>query len=189
MMDEIHGRPLLYRHIQSVLAWLLQHGLDICQSSFGNVQLMSWQSGYLEIKAQHGFNDEFLNFFARVGLADASACARALRRREPIIIEDVMSDDRFAPCRAIVSRAGIRGRSIDPSAVKKRSATRHRIDAFPKLPQAGRSADARDNDGSTIRCRCDHSASRQHRESGPLKKFSESLYGVLGGHRACRQIT
>ena len=81
MMDERHGRPLLYRDIQSVLAWLLQHGLDICQSNFGNVQLMNWQSGYLEIKAQHGFNDEFLNFFARVGLADASACARALRRR------------------------------------------------------------------------------------------------------------
>jgi two-component system, sensor histidine kinase len=96
------------------VAWLLNRGLEICQSSFDNVQLMNWPAGYLEIKAQHGFQDEFLNFFERVTLSDASACARALRNRQSIIVEDVMIDQQFAPYREIVSRAGIRAVQSTP---------------------------------------------------------------------------
>src|SRR5262245_9865753 len=115
MIDPLHERLLLRSpDIQSVLACLLQQGLEVCQSSFGNIQLMNWAAGYLEIKAQHGFQDEFLNFFARVSLSDASACARALRNRRSIIIEDVTVDQHFAACREIMSRAGIRAVQSTP---------------------------------------------------------------------------
>jgi hypothetical protein len=56
---------------------------------------MNWKAGYLEIKAQSGFADEFLNFFQRVCLADVSACARALRKRSSIVFEDVTTDQQF----------------------------------------------------------------------------------------------
>jgi GAF domain-containing protein len=75
---------------------------------------MNWPAGYLEIKAQQGFQDEFLNFFARVNLSDGSACARALRDRQSIIVEDIMLDQHFAPYREIMTRAGVRAVQSTP---------------------------------------------------------------------------
>jgi GAF domain-containing protein len=80
----------------------------------GNVQLMNWKAGYLEIKAQSGFGDEFLNFFKQVYLADVSACARALRKRSSIVIEDITTDRQFVPCCEILMRAGVRAVQSTP---------------------------------------------------------------------------
>jgi len=113
-LEPLHEQVLRYPDVQSVLAWLLQRGLEVCQSSHGNIQLMNWAGGYLEIKAQQGFQDEFLNFFARVNLSDGSACARALRHRQSIIVENIMVDQHFAACREIISRAGIRAVQSTP---------------------------------------------------------------------------
>jgi GAF domain-containing protein len=81
-----------YRDIQSIINWLLQKGMELSQTDLGNVQLMNWTAGCLEIKAHGGFGEEFLRFFERVGLEDGSACARALRQRQTIVIEDIMGD-------------------------------------------------------------------------------------------------
>src|SRR5262249_11711558 len=89
-------------------------GLELTNTGFGNVQLMDWRSGYLEIKAQHGFREEFMNFFKRVKLEDGSACARALRTRDSVVIEDIVVDQQFAPCLEIARRAGIRSVQSTP---------------------------------------------------------------------------
>ena len=68
---------------QSVFESLLQYDLELCQCEFGNVQLMNWQAGYLEIKAQRGLDAAFLQFFEQVKLEHELACARAFRTREP----------------------------------------------------------------------------------------------------------
>ena len=47
-------------------------------------------------------------------LEDGSACARALRNREPIVVEDIMADEEFSPCRQVVSDAGIRAVQSTP---------------------------------------------------------------------------
>jgi len=94
--------------IQSVLNCVLDRSLEVSGACFGNVQLMDWRSGYLEIKAQRGFQSEFLNFFDRVKVEDGSACARALRNCETIIIDDIMADKQFSPYREIACRAGVR---------------------------------------------------------------------------------
>jgi GAF domain-containing protein len=94
--------------IPSVLNCVLDRSLEVSGTCFGNVQLMDWGSGYLEIKAQRGFQSEFLNFFERVKFDDASACARALRNRDAIIIDDIMTDKQFAPYREIACRARVR---------------------------------------------------------------------------------
>jgi len=94
--------------IQSVLNWALNRGLELSGTYFGNVQLIDWRSGYLEIKAQRGFQPEFLNFFERVKFDHASACARALRNRDTVVIDDIMADKQFAPYREIAGRAGVR---------------------------------------------------------------------------------
>lgn len=100
--------------VPSVLDCALNHSVDVLGARFGNVQLVDWKSGSLEIKSQCGFDAEFLNFFGRVKLQDGSACARALRNRSSIIIEDVMLDPQFGPCCEIILRAGIRAVQSTP---------------------------------------------------------------------------
>jgi GAF domain-containing protein len=99
---------------QSVLNLALAEGLRLSEAELGNIQLMDWDAGCLEIVSQHGFGDEFLTFFKKVTIGGGSACARALRGRQPIIIEDVMSDVAFASCRTIACSAGFRAVQSTP---------------------------------------------------------------------------
>jgi GAF domain-containing protein len=115
MFDPVAEQIHRCRDAQSLADCLLHHGLELSRAHLGNVQLMNWKAGYLDIKAQSGFGDEFLNFFFRqVHLADVSACARALRKRSSIVIEDVTTDQQFAPCCDILTRAGIRAVQSTP---------------------------------------------------------------------------
>jgi GAF domain-containing protein len=99
---------------QAILRWLLQKCMDLSQTRFGNVQLMKWNAGYLKIELQSGFDHEFLDFFARVRIDHGSACARALRLRQAIVIEDIMADAEFKSCREIVGQAGVRAVQSTP---------------------------------------------------------------------------
>ena len=92
----------------------LEHGLDeilaaamklLCATR-GNVQLI--YDNTLRIVAQSGFSTPFLNAFSAVRADDDSACGRALRQREQIVIEDVEKDELFAPFRRIAREAGYR---------------------------------------------------------------------------------
>jgi len=116
MFDPLASQLDHWTDIQSVLEFVLCRSLEMCEADFGNVQLMNWQAGHLEIKAQRGFHKEFLNFFDRVKLGGTSACARALGNRRSIIVEDVMEDPQFLYCRAIVRRAGVRAVQSTPLA-------------------------------------------------------------------------
>jgi GAF domain-containing protein len=107
-----------YQDIQSILDWLLRSGIDLSQTSFGHVQLVNWMAGYLEIRSQRGFGEEFLSFFERVRIEDGSACARALRQRQTIVIEDIMTDGEFSGCREIVANAGVRAVQSTPMVSK-----------------------------------------------------------------------
>jgi GAF domain-containing protein len=100
--------------LQSVLERTLAESLKVCGTELGNVQLMNWRAGCLEIKTQRGFNDEFLSFFKRVHFGDGSACARALKSRKPVIIEDITLDPEFRFCSAIMHRAGVRAVQSTP---------------------------------------------------------------------------
>jgi GAF domain-containing protein len=100
--------------VLSVLNCVLDRSLELSGTCFGNVQLMDWRSGYLEIKAQRGFQSEFLSFFERVKFDHGSACARALRNRDTIVINDIMTDEQFSPYREIGCRAGIRAVQSTP---------------------------------------------------------------------------
>jgi len=114
MFDPLSEQLNRCRDAQSLANCLLHEGLKLSDARFGNVQLMNWKGGYLEIKAQSGFDDEFLNFFQRVYVKDPSACARALRKRSSIVIEDVTTDQQFAPCCGIITRAGVRAVQSTP---------------------------------------------------------------------------
>jgi GAF domain-containing protein len=100
--------------IQAVLDFTLAQSLSLSETELGNIQLMEWNSGYLEISSQCGFNEEFLTFFKHVTANDGSACGRALRKRESIVIADVMLDAEFTPCQHVAYRAGFRAVQSTP---------------------------------------------------------------------------
>jgi DNA-binding NarL/FixJ family response regulator len=100
--------------ISPILDYVLQKGLQLTRTDLGNVQLMDWNTGYLTITAQRGFSEDFLEFFRTVRGEDGSACGRAVRHRGPIVIEDVLEDAEFAPCRPIALEAGFRAVQSTP---------------------------------------------------------------------------
>jgi len=74
----------------------------------GNIQLLDAHGSVLSIVVQRGFEPEYLEFFREVSATDDSACARALRSGQRIVIEDIETDGPYAPFRAVARAAGYR---------------------------------------------------------------------------------
>jgi GAF domain-containing protein len=103
-----------FSDLESILNFALFKSLEITDTSLGNVQLMDWRLGYLTIEAQCGFKDDFLEFFSQVRPKTGSACGRAIRERNSIIIKDVNVDQEFTPYREIAARACFRAVQSTP---------------------------------------------------------------------------
>ena len=106
--------PLRAYTLEEVSQWTLHHARRVSHASLGNVQLIDWTVGYLEIVACQGFSDEFLHCFRRVSQLDGSACGRALLLRRTVAIADVLEDDSFASYRGVAERAGFRAVQSTP---------------------------------------------------------------------------
>ncbi len=100
--------------LQSVLGSILDGSMELTGATLGNVQLMDWETGYLTIATQRGFRQEFLDFFRRVNTDNSSACGRALKQQRAVVIKDVMSDEDFAPYRAVAEQARFRSVQSTP---------------------------------------------------------------------------
>src|SRR3984957_3053340 len=74
----------------------------------GNIQLLDAHGSVLSIVVQRGFEPDFLEFFREVSATDDSACGRALRSGQRIVIEDIETDGPYAPLRAVARAAGYR---------------------------------------------------------------------------------
>ena len=115
-MKRLHNftsRLLATTELQSVLQEVLNESMALQNADFGNVQLINPQTGALEIVAQKGFQEEFLAHFKSVREAN-SACGRALQQRRRVIIEDVLTDEAFAPHRQVAVSAGFRAVQSTP---------------------------------------------------------------------------
>jgi GAF domain-containing protein len=92
---------------------MLRGSIQLMGADKGNVQLVNAR-GMLNIVAQQGFDLPFLEFFKEVSVEHNSACARALRTRRRVIVEDVETDEEFAPFRHIAFAAGFRAVQSTP---------------------------------------------------------------------------
>ena len=112
-LHEFATRLLESGEQQELLEEVLSATIALQKADFGNLQLYNPHTQSLEIVAQHGFRQEFLDHFASVP-EDSAACGRALRDKERVIIEDVQSDSAFAPHRQIAAAAGYRAVQSTP---------------------------------------------------------------------------
>jgi PAS domain S-box-containing protein len=106
-LNELSSRLWAMRSLREGLDEMLAATIEMIGADFGNIQLLN-VSGALAIEAQRGFDQEFLDFFREVSASEDSACGRALRSGERIIVEDVEMDAPFAPMLHISRAAGFR---------------------------------------------------------------------------------
>ena len=98
-----------------VLGEIVDAAIAISGADKGNLQLFDASSKTLKIKAHHGFESSFLNFFATTA-DEASACVAAKEPGTRVVVEDVCSDPLFAgaPSLAVLLEAGVRAMQSTP---------------------------------------------------------------------------
>ncbi|MFM7577891.1 MAG: PAS domain-containing protein, partial [Microcystaceae cyanobacterium] len=97
-----------------VLHQILNNTVHLLQAGMGNIQLYDRDRQVLEIIVQQGFKAEFLDYFREVRVNTGSACARALKSGQRVIIEDVQVDPECLPHRQIFAEAGVRAVQSTP---------------------------------------------------------------------------
>jgi signal transduction histidine kinase len=91
-----------------MLEGILDATISLQHADFGNIQLYDPSTGTLRIAVHRGFPKAFLEHFAVVSADDGSVCARAMRLRETVVVQDVMHDREFAQDRRIAQMVGFR---------------------------------------------------------------------------------
>ena len=116
-LHDLVARLLVSPDFATALEEVLSAAIDITDAEMGIVQVFDPRRGVLEIVAQHGFRQDFLDHFREVTAEeDESVCGRALKRRERVVIEDVQSASESLPAsyREIAALAGYRAVQSTP---------------------------------------------------------------------------
>jgi PAS domain S-box-containing protein len=112
-LNDLSRKLLAADGLESVLKELLDETIDLQHASFGMVQIFDPRANTLELVAQHGFEQEVVDYFRFVE-GESTACGRAIRRRKRVVIVDVETDSGFEPHRHIAARAGFRAVQSTP---------------------------------------------------------------------------
>ena len=107
-LNRLSSRLWQMSDLQAGLDEILNGTIELLRADMGNIQLLDERRQSLVIRAQRGFAPAFLEHFAEVTTADDSACGRTLRAGERTIIEDVETDEPYAPLRPVARKAGYR---------------------------------------------------------------------------------
>lgn len=98
--------------------WMVEAALDAAMRATGadrgNLQLLCTDG--LRIVAQRGFEQPFLDFFARVHEGEGCSCGAALKARGRMLVAEVASDPLFAgtPAGEVLAAAGVRAVQSTP---------------------------------------------------------------------------
>jgi PAS domain S-box-containing protein len=113
-LHALSTRLLSADNLTTALQDVLENAIVTVGADFGNIQLYNAQIDALEIVAQKGFQQDFLDYFRSVRMDDGWACAQAMQRGERTIIEDVELDPAFERHRRIAAAAGYRAVQSTP---------------------------------------------------------------------------
>jgi PAS domain S-box-containing protein len=87
---------------------MLRTVIELVGADKGHVQLLNESGDVLSIVSHQGFEQDFLDFFREVSADNDSACGRALRLSEQVIIADVETDAPYEPFRNMARAANYR---------------------------------------------------------------------------------
>lgn len=112
-LHEFSTRLLSINDFQTLLEEVLDATIALQGADLGNIQMYNAETQALEIIAQRGFQKDFVEHFRNVD-DDNSACGRAMKLGQRVIIEDVETDPGYAPHRYIAASAGYRAVQSTP---------------------------------------------------------------------------
>jgi DNA-binding NarL/FixJ family response regulator len=101
-------QPIQNRHLRDRLEQTLHNALELIGAQKGSIRLLNVERGVLTIEVQHGFDQDFLDFFREVSADGGCACGRALRLGQQTVVEDVEIDTQYTPFRSVARAAGYR---------------------------------------------------------------------------------
>ena len=112
LASQMTRRLWVAKTFEGAVHTVLDDVIALLGAEYGNVQLLDGDE--LVIAAQRGLSPDFLKTFRRVGKDDGSACGRALRYGETVIIRDVENDLEFAAFQSDAKKAGFRSVQSTP---------------------------------------------------------------------------
>lgn len=113
-LNQLSSRLWNMQSLREGLDEMLAATMELLGADFGNIQILDTSRGVLLIEAQQGFQKEYLDYFREVSANDGSACGRALRSGQRIVVEDVEADLDFVPMIQILRNAGFRAVQSTP---------------------------------------------------------------------------
>lgn len=117
MIEQLTSRLRQCRSLNAAIETILDDTVALHGAEYGDIQLRCGK--LLLIVAQRNLTSEFLVTFRQVRPTDGSACGRAMRTRSTIVIEDVETDQEFAPYREAARKAKYRGVQTTPLCTKR----------------------------------------------------------------------
>jgi GAF domain-containing protein len=100
--------------LQFELQQLLDSALRMTGTRMGDMQLFDAREQALRVIVHRGFDKRVLDEMACISASDEHPCARALRYRQRVVIEDVDSDPQFVPYLPLSAAAGFRAVQSTP---------------------------------------------------------------------------
>lgn len=113
-LNQASSRLWNVQNLREGLVEMLTATIELLGADMGNIQLFDSRREVLTIEAHQGFQQAFLDFFREVSARDDSACGRALRSGQRVVIEDVETDAEYAPLLAVARAAGYRAVQSTP---------------------------------------------------------------------------
>jgi PAS domain S-box-containing protein len=113
---------LLDESLPSILLEIVDAATAMSGADFGTIQLLDDETGDLEIVAQRGFPDWWLDFWGTVSKGQGS-CGTALERGRRVIVEDVEKSEVFAGTPALDVQLRVGVRAVQSTPIVGRSGT------------------------------------------------------------------
>lgn len=93
---------------------ILSAAIEMLDASMGNIQMLNPETQTLVVAAHRGFDDSMLEHFHGITEFDGSACGRALKHRQRVIVPDILQDESYMQFRDAAIAAGYRGVQATP---------------------------------------------------------------------------
>jgi PAS domain S-box-containing protein len=115
-LARLHDASQLWRKrdLPHVLDEILAGAVDLQKADMGHIQIFSCDPGRLELAAHRGIQQDTLKLIRDISVMDDSACGRALRIGQRIVVEDSETDACYAPFRSVARAAGYRSVQSTP---------------------------------------------------------------------------
>jgi GAF domain-containing protein len=102
------------QQLQAALLEVLEEAMSVDEAACGKIRLYNPQSRTLDITAQRGFSDDFVQSFRAIDADEELACARAFRLRRCVTVPNVSTDPLARPYRESARGEGFKAFQSTP---------------------------------------------------------------------------